>query len=426
MSSAISRGSVSARGAFVLLAVSNLFVGLVVGTERTLVPLLGVQVFGLASAVAALSFIATFGVTKALANLVSGAFTGTRRTQILIAGWLVGLPVPLLIMFAPSTAWWIVLFANVLLGVNQGLCWSSTVMLMIDQMPPARRGFAAGVNEFAGYGGVGLAAFVTGWLAAAYGIRQIPFLLGFVADIFGLLLALWLARNLVAVAALKVETSFSLRVDRSLKRFTFRERALLPFHQAGLATNLKDGIAWGLFPLLFATHGVSLPEIGVLVAAYPATWGLVQLGTGPLSDKIGRGLPIVAGMALQAAALFGVALGSGFNEWLFAMVVLGLGTALVYPTLQAAVADAVRSRDRDEALATYRFWRDMGFVVGALGGGILADRLGLPETILATAVIAMSAGVVVGTAARGFFRPARGAAFPSLSDEPTTAEGGAK
>jgi MFS family permease len=401
LSSATSRASVSGRGAFLLLAVSNLFVGLVVGTERTLVPLLGVQVFGLASAVAALSFIATFGLTKAIANLFSGAFRGSRRTQILVAGWVVGLPVPLAIMIAPSTGWWIVLFANVLLGVNQGLCWSSTVMMMIDQMPPARRGFAAGVNEFAGYGGVALAAFGTGWLAADFGLRPVPFLIGLVADILGLLLALWLARNLEAVPTAAGGTSLSLRVDRSLRRFTWRERALLPFHQAGLVTNLKDGIAWGLFPLLFAARGVSLTEIGVLVAVYPVTWGVVQLGTGPLSDRIGRGIPITAGMALQAGALVSVALGSGFTQWLFGMVLLGLGTALVYPTLQAAVADKVPSSDRDEALATYRFWRDMGFVVGALGGGILADSLGITETILTTAVIALGAGVLVGAAARG-------------------------
>ncbi len=389
------------RAAFLLLAVSNLFVGLVVGTERTLVPLLGVQVFGLASALAALSFIATFGLTKAIANLFSGAFRGSRRTQILVAGWVVGLPVPLAIMITPSTGWWIVLFANVLLGVNQGLCWSSTVMMMIDQMPPARRGFAAGVNEFAGYGGVALAAFGTGWLAAAFGPRPVPFLIGLVADILGLLLALWLVRNLTAEPTLAGGTSLSLRVDRSLKRFTWRERALLPFHQAGLVTNLKDGIAWGLFPLLFAARGVSLTEIGLLVAVYPVTWGIVQLGTGPLSDRIGRGTPITAGMALQAAALVSVGLGSGFIQWFLGMVLLGLGTALVYPTLQAAVADKVHSSDRDEALATYRFWRDMGFVVGALGGGILADWLGITGTILTTAIIALGAGIVVGAATRG-------------------------
>jgi MFS family permease len=400
LSSETSRASVRPRGAFLLLTVSNLFVGLVVGTERTLVPLLGVQDFGLTSAVAALSFIATFGLAKAISNLFSGAFRGSRRTQILVAGWVVGLPVPLAIMIAPSTGWWIVLLANVLLGVNQGLCWSSTVMMMIDQMPPSRRGFAAGVNEFAGYGGVALAAFGTGWLAASFGLRPVPFLIGLLADILGLLLALRLARTLVAVPTATGGTSLSLRVDRSLKRFTWRERALLPFHQAGLATNLKDGIAWGLFPLLFAARGVSLTQIGVLVAVYPITWGVVQLGTGPLSDRIGRTAPITAGMTLQAAALVAVGLGSGFTQWFLGMVLLGLGTALVYPTLQAAVADKVHSRDRDEALATYRFWRDMGFVAGALGGGILADWLGFTETTVITSVIVLGAGIVVGASSR--------------------------
>jgi MFS family permease len=395
-----SRASLPGRGAFLLLAVSNLFVGLVVGTERTLVPLLGVQVFGLSSAVAALSFIATFGLTKAIANLFSGAFRGARRTQILAAGWIVGLPVPIAIMVAPPTGWWIVLFANVLLGVNQGLCWSSTVMMMIDQMPPSRRGFAAGANEFAGYGGVALAAFSTGWLAAVFGLRPVPFLIGVVADVLGLLLAVRLARNSGAIITPAGGAPLSLRVDRSLRRFTWRERKLLPFHQAGLVTNLKDGIVWGLLPLLFAARGVGLAEIGVLVAVYPVTWGLVQLGTGPLSDRIGRGVPIIAGMALQAAALVSIGLSFGFTQWLLGMVVLGLGTALVYPTLQAAVADKVHTRDRDEALATYRFWRDMGFVVGALGGGVLADGLGITETILITAVIALGAGVVVGGASR--------------------------
>jgi MFS family permease len=401
LSSATSTRSVGLRGAFLLLAVSNLFVGLVVGTERTLVPLLGVQVFGLTSAVAALSFIATFGLAKAIANLFSGAFRGSRRTQILIVGWLVGLPVPLAIMLAPSTGWWMVLLANVLLGVNQGLCWSSTVMMMIDQMPATRRGFAAGVNEFAGYGGVALAAFGTGWLAASFGLRPVPFLIGLVADILGLLLALGLARVSVAAPVPTRPIPISLRVDRSLIRFTWRVRGLWQFHQAGLVTNLKDGIAWGLFPLLFASRGVSLTEIGVLVAAYPITWGLVQLGTGPLSDRIGRAAPITAGMMLQAGSLLALGLGSGFTQWLFGMVLLGLGTALVYPTLQAAVADTVPAADRDEALATYRFWRDMGFVVGALGGGVLADWLGISKTILTTAIIALAAGVVVGTVTRG-------------------------
>jgi len=392
--------SVLARRAFLLLAVSNLLVGMVVGTERTLVPLLGVQVFGLASAVAALSFIATFGLSKALANLFAGAFRGSHRSKILVAGWVVGLPVPLGIVLAPPNAWWIVLLMNVLLGVNQGLCWSSTVMMMIEQMPPNRRGFAAGVNEFAGYGGVAVAAFGTGWLAGSFGLRPIPFFIGLAADILGLLLALRIARTLSADPKPTGGSPLSLRVDRSLARFTWREGGLLPLHQAGLVTNLKDGIVWGLLPLLFAARGVGLVEIGLLTAIYPATWGVVQLGTGALSDRIGRAGPITAGMTLQAAALVEIGLGSGVAQWFLGMVALGLGTALVYPTLQAAVADKVESDDRNEALAAYRFWRDMGFVAGAIGGGILADGIGIPETIVATAVFALAAGIVVGAATR--------------------------
>ena len=382
-------------GAFLVLTVSNLFVGLMVGTERTLVPLLGVTVFGLTSAVAALSFIATFGVTKAVANLFSGAFRGPRQVNTLLLGWVVGLPVPLAIMYAPPDGWWIVLFANVLLGINQGFCWSATVMMMIGLMPAARRGFAAGVNEFAGYGGVALAAVATGWLAASFGPRPVPFFIGVVADILGLSLSLFLRRRFLNGQPLGSKGAVSIRVDRTLARFTWRVRGLLPFHQAGLVTNLKDGIVWGLFPLLLFTRGASLPEIGLLVAVYPLTWGTVQLGSGPLSDRIGRRGPIAFGMVLQAVALIGVVAGTGFSEWLISMIALGLGTAFVYPTLQAAVADHVPGSDKDPALATYRFWRDLGFAVGALGGGALADATSMSATVLATAGVALVAGAIV-------------------------------
>jgi MFS family permease len=395
-SHAISGVSVRGRTAFVFLAVSNVFVGLLLGTERTLVPLLGVQVFGLGSAIAALSFIATFGVTKAVANLFSGAFRGPLRVRILAVGWALGVPVPLAIMYAPPGGWWIVLVANAFLGVNQGLCWSSTVMMMIDEMPPARRGLATGVNEFAGYGGVALAALGTGWLAGSFGLRPVPFLIGLGAAGIGLLFALVLVKGTSGPAASALPyTPLSFRIDRSLARFTWQKNSLRSLHVAGLVTNLKDGIVWGLVPLLLASRGLGIVGIGLVASVYPVTWGICQLGTGPLSDRVGRRGPIVLGMFLQATGLAILIAGSGLLEWLSAMTVIGLGTALVYPTLQAAIADRVPSIEKDEALAVYRFWRDSGFVAGALGGGFAADLAGIPAAVVATALVAIGAGLLV-------------------------------
>lgn len=387
---------------FALLVLINGFVGAMVGMERTLVPLLGEQVFGLGSKVAVLSFIATFGLVKAFTNLFAGAMAERRgRRALLLWGWAAGLPVPFLLMLAPAPHWWLIVAANVLLGVNQGLCWSMAVVMKVDIAGEKRRGLALGLNEFAGYASVGLAAFATGWLAAEYGLRPVPFLLGVAACIAGLALTwalvpdtLHLARPQGPAAAVPWRSRLGELRQRSAAG------GMLTLNQAGLVNNLNDGVAWGLLPLLFAGALLDTGAIGLLVALYPLTWGIGQLITGPLSDRVGRAPLIVAGMAVQAAGLALAALYTGFWPWAAAMLLLGIGTAMVYPTLLGAVGDLAPPAERATALGVYRFWRDLGYVAGALGGGALADLAGLRVSIGVVAALTLVAGVHVALAQR--------------------------
>jgi len=383
----------------------NAFVGVLIGTERTLVPLLGEREFLLGSSTAVLSFVATFGVTKAFANLAAGRWAEAGRRRVLLTGWVAGLPVPLILMLAPPPHWWLILVANVLLGVNQGLCWSMTVVMKVDIAGEDRRGLAIGANEFAGYAAVALAAMATGFLAATYGTRPIPFLLGAVAAVAGILL------TAVAIP----ETRHLLRPGAGASRgpvrgglasfvhFTAREPGMPALNQAGLVTNFKDGVAWGLFPLLFAASLADAGAVGLLVGLYPLTWGVLQLATGPLSDRIGRKGLIVTGLAVQAASLFAIAALPTYAGWVAGMVGLGVGTAMVYPTLQAAVGDAVRPEDRAPALGTYRFWRDLGFAFGAVTAGAIVDILatgvsGIPVAVAVTGMVALVSGLTVAAA----------------------------
>jgi MFS family permease len=407
---------------FLLLVLINAFVGAMVGLERSVLPLLGEQTFALASTAATLSFIASFGIVKAVANLFAGRLSDRiGRKGVLIAGWLVALPVPFLIIAAPNWGW--VVFANVLLGVNQGLCWSTTVIMKIDLVGPERRGLAMGLNEAAGYGAVSLAAIFAGYLAATYGLRPAPYLPGIGFAVTGLLLSalcvresqgharhearlvqpthLEPARDADRVSAQKgaMQTNEGLTTLPSFTAIflftTWKDRALFSISQAGLVNNLNDGVAWGLFPLFFAAGGLGLGQIGLLAGIYPGVWSVTQLATGALSDRFGRKQLIVGGMWLQALAIALVPLTYGFVIWALLMALLGVGTALVYPTLLASVADVAHPMWRATSVGVYRLWRDSGYVVGALLAGALADRFNIPWAIVGAAVLTLVSGCVV-------------------------------
>jgi MFS family permease len=378
-----------------------------VGLERTILPLLAEQDFGVASKTAILSFLISFGLVKAGANLVAGRMTDRiGRKRILILGWLIGLPVPLLIIFAPSWGW--VVAANVLLGINQGWCWSTAVIMKIDLVGPKQRGLAMGFNEAAGYLAVSATALVSGYLASTYALRPQPFLLGIVFACAGLMLS-WLgvreSRDYAALEALQmphVPQDPTKRATSSLPSFgeimvqtSWKNRTLFAVCQAGLINNLNDGLAFGLFPLYFAAAGLGTEQIGFLVAAYPAVWGIGQLATGALSDRWGRKWLIVAGMLIQALGLGLIVLVHTFWPWLFGAVLLGMGTALVYPTLLAAVGDVVHPTSRATAVGVYRLWRDSGYAVGGLLAGGLADLLGISWAIGVVGVLTFLSGIMV-------------------------------
>jgi len=383
-------------GQFALLVGVNALVGAMVGQERSILPLLATDVFGLAGATATLTFLVAFGLTKAAANLAAGALADRYgRRPVLVAGWLIGLPVPLLIIAAPDWSW--VVGANVLLGVNQGLTWSTTVIMKIDLVGPARRGLALGLNEASGYVAVAGAALLTGLVAESAGLRPAPFLLGIAVAGLGLGASVILVRETRGHVAHEEALAGGARTlpwPEVVRRTSYRDRTLLSASQAGLVNNLNDGVAWGLLPLFFASRGLSIGEIGVLAAAYPAVWGVGQLATGALSDRTGRKPLVVGGMLVQAAAIGAIALGDGFAAWLVAAAALGVGTAMVYPTLLAVVADVADPSWRASAVGVYRLWRDLGFAIGAVLAGVLADRLGMPVAIAAVAALTGGSGLV--------------------------------
>ncbi|MGD9620641.1 MAG: MFS transporter [Mycolicibacterium sp.] len=391
---------------FTLLIVVNALVGGMLGQERTVLPLLGEQEFGIRAYTAGLSFILAFGLAKAATNYFAGTWSDRfGRKPVLVAGWLVAVPVPLMLIWAPSWSW--VIVANVLLGISQGLTWSTTVVMKIDLVGPVRRGLAMGLNEAAGYGAVALTALATGYLAQAYGLRPAPFLLGIAFAALGLGLSSMAVKETREHARLEAATHAA-RVDgrhdhlhdkltnrEVFTQTSFREPALSSASQAGLVNNLNDGLAWGLFPILFAAAGLSVGRIGVLAALYPAVWGLGQLVTGALSDRYGRKWMIVAGMWLQAFALGLIAYTDTFAIWAVAAVLIGAGTALVYPTLLAAIGDVAHPVWRARAVGTYRLWRDGGFAVGALIAGIVADALGIRAAIWTVAALTAASGLIV-------------------------------
>ena len=384
---------------FSLLVLINAFVGGMVGLERTVVPLIGSEEFKIASTTVVVSFIVSFGVIKALANLVSGHLADVwGRKRMLVVGWLFGLPVPFMVMWAPSWEW--VVAANALLGINQGFAWSMTVIMKIDLVGPRSRGLAVGLNEFAGYLAVGVTAFLTGYIAAHYGLRPAPFYLGIGYAILGLALSVLLVRDTREHVRLEARGNQQQTAPTDFREIfsltSFRDRNLFAACQAGLVNNLNDGMSWGIFPLFFVSFGLGVERIGILKAIYPATWGILQVATGPLSDRWGRKGLIVAGMWVQSAGLFLTAFTRSFEWWLVGSLLLGLGTAMVYPTLIAAVSDASHPTWRARSLSVYRFWRDLGYAIGALSAGLIADSFGLAAAINAIAALTFMSGAAAG------------------------------
>jgi MFS family permease len=387
-------------GQFWLLVLVNAFVGAMVGLERSILPAIAEQEFALAARTAVLSFIVAFSIAKAFTNYFAGRLSDRfGRKHVLVAGWLAAAPVPFMLMWAPSWNW--ILAANVLLGISQGLTWSTTVIMKIDLVGPRQRGLAMGLNEFAGYFAVALSALATGWVAARYGLRPEPFYLGIAYVAVGLALSVLAVRETHPFVAHEAQlhgpadtSAIELTQAEIFRRTTWSDRNLSSVSQAGLVNNLNDGMAWGLFPLVFAAAGASIGQIGALAAIYPAVWGLAQIGTGALSDRIGRKSLIVGGMWVQAIGIAITAASTRMHGFVVGAVLLGLGTAMVYPTLLAAIGDVAQPAWRASAVGIYRLWRDLGYAIGALLAGIAADLFGLQAAIYLVAALTFVSGVV--------------------------------
>jgi MFS family permease len=383
---------------FSLLVLVNAFVGGMVGLERSILPAIAQEEFDIAARAAILSFIVAFGVTKATANYVAGRLADRfGRKHVLVAGWLVATPVPLLLMYALTWNW--VIAANVLLGVSQGLTWSVTVTMKIDLAGPRQRGLAMGLNEFAGYIAMAGSAFATAWIAAAYGLRPEPFYLGIAFVLLGLSLSVFAVRetrhHVAHEAAMNQKPEPTPSHGEVFWRTTLTDRNLSSATQAGLVNNLNDGMAWGLFPLWFAAQQMSLEQIGVLAAVYPATWSIGQIATGAWSDRIGRKWLIAFGMWVQAAGIVVILVSRGMAKAVIGALLLGIGTAMVYPTLLAAISDVTHPTWRASSVGVYRLWRDLGYALGAMLAGILADAFGLSAAIAAVAAVTFASGVAV-------------------------------
>ncbi len=400
-------GLIENRGAFALLVLINAFVGAMVGMERTVLPLLAEQEFAIASRASIIGFLLAFGLTKALANAVAGcAADRWGRRRVLLAGWIVGIPVPFLIIFAPTWDW--IIGANVLLGINQGLCWSAAIVMKLDLAGPRRRGLAIGLNEASGYIAVSLAALASGLLAAHYGLRTAPFLIGVVAVFAGLTASLFTkeTRGLTEFESCTIpfgKSQTAISAFAVFRRVSWSDLSLRTVSQAGLVNNMNDGVSWALLPIYFASRGARIEEIAILAAAYPVVWGVGQAAAGALSDRWDRKWLMAGGMALQGVALITIAAASGFGPWLGGMVSLGAGTALAYPALLAAVADHSDPGWRASAVGVYRLWRDLGYAVGAVAIGFAADQVGVPSSIVLTGIITVASGVVI---ARSYTSPA--------------------
>ncbi|HRG34259.1 MAG TPA: MFS transporter, partial [Saprospiraceae bacterium] len=366
---------------FSLLVLINAFVGGMVGMERSILPRIAEIEFHIAAKTAILSFIIVFGIVKAITNYYTGTLANRfGRKKLLVAGWIIGLPIPFILMFAPSWSW--IIAANVLLGINQGLTWSSTVVMKIDLVGEKQRGFAMGLNEFAGYIAVALVAFLTGWIASEYGIRPYPFYTGIVLVIFGLLGSLFLIKDTRHHVAQETINNSIPRLQHIFWDTTWKDKNLGSVTQAGLINNLNDGMAWGIFPILLATKGFSIAEIGIVTAIYPAVWGIGQLFTGRMADKFCKKDMLYVGMLLQAVALIVLVWAETMSHFITLSAILGWGTAMVYPTFLATVAENTHPQDRAKSIGIFRLWRDLGYAIGAILTGILADWYSINSAIL--------------------------------------------
>lgn len=366
-----------------------------VGLERTILPIIGEKDFGLASTSAALSFIVSFGFSKSIVNYFAGLIAENfGRKNILLIGWAIGLIIPLTVIFA--TSWWMIILANIFLGINQGLAWSMTVNMKVDLAKPTQRGLATGFNEFAGYTGIAVMAAISGYVASTFSNRPEPFYIGIIIVIIGFILSLFVKDT---GAHVKQQSKHSnkdknLSAKEIFERTVIKDKNLSSLTFSGLTTNLKDEMAWGLFPIFFISAGLSVPQVGMLVAIYPASWGIFQLFTGPLSDKIGRKWLITGGMLLQALSLWMILITNSYGMWLLAAILLGIATAMVYPTLLSAISDVAHPKWRASSLGVYRSLRDAGYAFGALFAGILTDFLDVTWAIGLIAIFPLSAGLI--------------------------------
>ena len=379
---------------FTLLVIINAFVGAMVGLERTILPDLAESEFGITAATAVLSFIVVFGITKAITNYYMGAMADRiGRKKLLVIGWLFAIPVPLILLYA--TSWSFVVMANVLLGINQGLCWSSTVVMKIDLAGPRQRGLAMGLNESAGYLAVGLMAFLTGWMASQWGLKPTPFLLGLGVAITGFWLSLLLVRDTRGHVEAEANTSDTPPLKKIFWETTWRHESLGSITQAGMANNLNDGMMWGLLPMLLAAHGYTLEAIGLIVAVYPAVWGLGQIVTGPMADRFSKKKILFFGMALQGLVILCFAYADQQSIFILLSVLLGIGTALVYPTFLAAISDYTPPDQRAASIGVFRLWRDLGYAVGAILTGFIADWLGIESAFIAIGIITLLSATII-------------------------------
>ena len=379
---------------FTLLVIVNAFVGGMIGLERTIIPQIAEADFGLAAKTSILSFIVVFGISKAITNYYTGQLANRfGRKNLLVTGWLVAIPVPVLLIYAPN--WNFVIAANLLLGVSQGLTWSSTVMMKIDLVGEKDRGFAMGLNEFAGYLALAVVAFATGWIANRYGLRPYPFYIGIGMAVVGLLLSWLFIEDTKKHVLLEAQSSNIPKLKKVFWETTWQHKNLGSITQAGLVNNLNDGMVWGLFPLLLTSRGFDLQEIGIIVATYPAVWGIGQLFTGKLADQLCKRKLLFSGMLLQGIALLGMLWANSFGYFIVLSALLGLGTAIVYPTFLAAVSDYTHPDQRPESIGIFRLWRDLGYAIGAILTGLIADQFGLMAPVIAIGLLTIISSFIV-------------------------------
>ncbi|MEQ9289601.1 MAG: MFS transporter [Cyclobacteriaceae bacterium] len=379
---------------FTLLVIVNGFVGGMVGLERTILPQIAEADFGIAAKTAILSFIVVFGISKAITNYYTGAFANKiGRKNLLVIGWLLGIPVPLILIYATNWNW--IIAANILLGVNQGLTWSSTVVMKIDLVGEKNRGLAMGLNESAGYLAVGIVAFLTGWLASEYGLRPYPFYLGIGFAVIGLLTSYFLIKDTVHHVNSETKVSQVKKLKNIFRDTTWTNPNLGSITQAGLVNNLNDGMIWGLLPILLVSKGFSLTEVGKLVAIYPVVWGLGQLITGKLADMLVKKSMLFWGMLLQGIAITTMIFVNSFAQFALLSIVLGIGTAVVYPTFLAAIADYTHPEQRANSIGVFRLWRDLGYAIGAILTGITADFFGIEIAVVLIGTITLVSGLII-------------------------------